>query len=57
MRAEFKERGLEQLFIDQRKWLKNNWRDFVIAELPAPKPRRARPITQRKVPKPFWFVG
>jgi hypothetical protein len=56
MRQEFRERGLEQLYIDQRKWLKLNWRAFVMEQLPPSAPRARRSIT-KKVPKPFWFIG
>lgn len=54
MRAEFKERGLEQLYLDQRRWLKDSWPHIVAAEFPV---RTQRRTTARKVPKPFWFIG
>lgn len=54
VRREYAERGLEQMYLDQQKWLKENW-PRVLEEnfgTSLPKPRvRAR----RKVPKPFWF--
>lgn len=55
MRREFQERGAEKLYLDQRKWLKTHWRDFVLSELPAPasKPSMAR---SPRIPKPFWFT-
>ncbi len=55
MRSEFKERGLEQLYLDQRRWLKANWREIVEAEFPVRTRRRSGPGP--KVPKPFWFIG
>ncbi len=56
MRAEYAERGLLQLYLDQKRWLKANWRQFTEAKLPArTQVRRARRIVS--VPKPFWFVS
>jgi len=57
MRREYSERGLLQLYLDQKKWLKLNWPEVVAREF-APR-RRTGSITQRvvKVPKPFWFIG
>ncbi|MEX0932099.1 MAG: hypothetical protein WDZ81_00650 [Candidatus Saccharimonadales bacterium] len=46
IRAEFKERGLEDLYLQQKKWLKNNWKDIVQQYLPhmVKKKRRRRLI-------------
>lgn len=55
MRLEYKERGLESLYIEQKRWLKANWRQIVERNF-APKSKRS--TTTRKVvkvPKPFWF--
>lgn len=59
MRREFAERGLEKLYIDQRRWLKANWRSFTETALPKPRRPRAKSVVPRtaKVPKPFWFIG
>ena len=53
MRREFADRGLLELYQQQKKWLKDNWpqivaREFSVRSVPQPqiKPR---------VPKPFWF--
>jgi len=56
MKQEFAERGLAQLYIDQRKWLKNNWREFVGAQLIVTK-RKISPHqpAKIKIPRPFWF--
>lgn len=58
MRHEFAERGLEQLYKDQRKWLKENWRSVVENNLPKTT-RVIRKVvkTTTRVPKPFWFLG
>lgn len=53
MRAEYRERGLEQLYIDQRQWLKSSWADVVHRNLGQSSSRRA--IRTIKIPKPFWL--
>ncbi|MFI5240660.1 MAG: hypothetical protein ACHQUB_03045 [Candidatus Saccharimonadia bacterium] len=56
MKQEFAERGLAQLYIDQRKWLKNNWRDFVGGTLVVTKSKTVtRQPAKIKIPRPFWF--
>jgi hypothetical protein len=56
VRREYAERGLEQLYVDQQKWLKANWPAILAANFAPPKPRRrttrARPVG---FPKPFWL--
>lgn len=53
VRREYAERGLEQMYVDQQKWLKENWPKILEANFGTslPKPRNSR----RKVPRPFWF--
>jgi len=41
---EFSERGLESIHKKQKKWLKENWREYIKEKLPAPKPRKRRRI-------------
>ena len=55
MRREFAERGLLELYLKQKRWLKFHWGEVLARELPTPS-RRPRPATIRSV-KPFWFVG
>lgn len=55
MRAEFKERGAEQLYVLQKQWLKENWRILVEKELGLPVRRVVK--KSARVPKPFWFIG
>lgn len=50
MRREFAERGLLQLYLDQKHWLKQYWPGVVAQNFA---PRRSR--RQASVPKPFWF--
>jgi hypothetical protein len=52
IRAEYAERGLEELYIQQKKWLKDNWRDIVQANFT---PVRRRRVSRGAVPKPFWL--
>lgn len=56
VRREYAERGLEQLYLDQQKWLKAHWPDIVRQNFAPPKPRRRRRVGSG-VPKPFWFIG
>ena len=56
MRREYAERGLLQLYLQQKRWLKENWPALIAREL-APKPRAKRSVAKVDVPKPFWFVG
>lgn len=56
MRQEFKERGAEELYVEQRKWLKEHWPAFV--ERNWGLSRRASRHDVKKttrVPRPFWF--
>jgi hypothetical protein len=54
MRQEYAERGLEDLYLQQRHWLKENWHRILQENFPPSRPRRR---TQRStsLPKPFWF--
>jgi hypothetical protein len=56
VRQEYAGRGLEWLYLEQRKWLKANWPDLLSRNFSAPV---RRPRTQRSVggiiPKPFWL--
>lgn len=59
MRREFEERGLLSLYLEQRKWLKENWAGIVMAHLGVNAQRRVTPRRNQtpKIPKPFWFLG
>lgn len=52
IRKEFAERGLEDLYTKQRKWLKENWPRIVEKYFGPPKPRYKRSKTVRS---PWWF--
>lgn len=57
MRREFSERGLLELYQQQKKWLKANWLAILDREF-APTVRRSRSTTAKmRMPKPFWFTG
>jgi len=57
MRREFAERGLLELYLQQKRWLKENWAGVIERELRSgSRPRRAGTVNIR-VPKPFWFIG
>jgi len=57
MRREFDERGLLDLYLLQKRWLKDNWPAVLVAEFPV-KTRSKGPVTDKIiVPKPFWFIG
>jgi len=58
MRAEYAERGLESLYVRQKRWLKANWPGIVAANFAPPASRRRlRPGTQSRITirKPFWL--
>jgi hypothetical protein len=57
MRREFAERGLLDLYLQQKKWLKDNWQDVITRELGAKTRSRSTRAVTMKVPKPFWFIG
>ena len=58
MRREFADRGLLDLYLEQKRWLKDHWPGLVARELPGRVQRPVRPSVQAiKVPKPFWFLG
>ncbi len=56
MRAEFKERGLEELYVKQKRWLKQNWRQVVEKQFGPIQTRTIVVKKTTKIPKPFWFV-
>lgn len=53
IRREYAERGLEQLYVRQKRWLKANWPAIVAENFAPPKPRARRGGVV--VRKPFWF--
>ncbi len=58
IRREYAERGLEELYVRQRRWLKLNWPRIIAENFDPPKPRRR--TTRRGLPKvtlrkPFWM--
>lgn len=57
MRREFAERGLLELYQEQRRWLKANWPGVVERHLCLATKRAPRPRQGIRVPKPFWFLG
>jgi hypothetical protein len=56
MRAEYRERGLERMYLDQRRWLKESWAAIVSSNLGV-NSRRVSKISSVKVPRPFWIRG
>jgi hypothetical protein len=59
IRAEYAERGLEELYVRQKRWLKTNWPGIVAANFAPTRPRR-RVAARRSSPKivirkPFWM--
>lgn len=52
IRQEFAERGLEEMYIKQRKWLKSDWPRIVEKYFGPPKPRARRGTMVRA---PWWF--
>jgi len=56
MRREFAERGLLDLYLQQKRWLKENWAGVVERELSSVRAKRSGTVNI-EVPKPFWFIG
>ncbi len=56
MRREFADRGLLDLYTQQKRWLKLNWPDLTQREFQGMRVRNTSPANI-KVPKPFWFLG
>ena len=56
MRREYAERGLLQLYVDQKRWLKAHWPELIARELSVrTRTPRPAPATRQVVPKPFWW--
>lgn len=59
MRREFAERGLLELYLQQKRWLKENWAAVLAEEFPSrissvSRSTRAAPVS---LPRPFWIRG
>lgn len=54
MRAEFAERGLEELYLMQKKWLKENWLKVLQRFFREPVRRGSASRRIRRIPRPFW---
>lgn len=57
MKREFAERGLLELYLQQKQWLKINWADVIASEFKTGERKQRQPSGQLKIPKPFWFIG
>jgi hypothetical protein len=55
IRAEYAERGLESLYVRQKRWLKANWPGIVATEFPPTQRRRPSSRRAAGVPRPFWL--
>jgi len=55
MRREFVERGLLELFLQQKRWLKENWPSLIERELPGGPRYQVGQTVKMRVPKPIWF--
>ena len=57
MRREFEERGLLQLYRQQKKWLKDHWLEVIASHFTIKTGRRAIVVKKTtKIPRPFWFM-
>jgi hypothetical protein len=57
MRREFAERGLLELYLQQKKWLKAHWPEVLLQEFASRRRSQGTPVRSAAVPKPFWFIG
>jgi hypothetical protein len=55
IRAEYAERGLEELYMRQKRWLKAHWPGIVAANFAPTQPRRRRRSSAVRIAKPFWM--
>lgn len=53
MKREFTERGLLELYLNQKRWLKINWPLVVAKEFP----NRVKTSRSAGLPKGIWFLG
>ncbi len=56
MKREFTERGLLELYLNQKRWLKINWPQVLAKEFP-PTILRRKPDKSSGLPKGIWFLG
>lgn len=55
MKREFEERGALDLYKRQKKWLKDNWRNYILQNIQS-KPTKMTVVRKTtKIPNPFWF--
>ncbi len=57
IRREFAERGLEQLYLDQKAWLKEYWPLILARHFPNNRYKIVKTTTSRQVPLPWWMRG
>jgi hypothetical protein len=55
IRREYAERGLEDMYLEQKRWLKLNWPRIVRENFTPVRRRRVRRVRYVTVPKPFWL--
>jgi hypothetical protein len=56
MKREFAERGLLELYLQQKRWLKEYWPQILADEF-KPSGRQSSIGRDVKISKPFWFIG
>lgn len=57
MRREYAERGLLELYLQQKRWLKFHWPEIVAEEFGLVRRSPRVNTAKMKLPKPFWFIG
>lgn len=55
IRAEFAERGLEQLYLEQKRWLKANWSKIIEKHFPNTKKQGRKPTKLPTLPWHKWI--
>ena len=57
MKREFAERGLLELYLKQKSWLRQHWPEVVARNFTARTITRKSVLKKRlQIPKPFWFI-
>ncbi len=57
IRREYAERGLLELYVQQKRWLKTEWPKVIEQHLGSRRSTVRSSTGTIKVPKPFWFIG
>ncbi len=55
MKREFADRGALELYLKQKRWLKTNWKDYILQNTTQKTTKSGVVSKTTKIPNPFWF--